>query len=443
MDHPHCTTRIRICTTISCHRRNLLLNRAPRPTDQVQVFRQIGAPFTSHYRMAQARNHTNSELPRRKTMKLFKSALNRRRGVHPAPKPVYQAPAKYTFSVSIEEDLSELDIMSGRNSATSLADSGVGSGSHYLRRPTLSEILADEAPPPWTLEAFTCYSAKNLCLENLEFIQDVERYKKEYNRALQRAPASSNHGEKPLEARFSKNQKERLREMWTTLMIEYIAPSSPRELNLPSDIRSGLVSQHEASPIPSPEYLKPAVSKILELIQDSTLFSFLNDVQSPSATSVYTDSDTEVDHRERSVITSQPRDIPRSSFEHSAISFSTSRRSPKNSHFHLSHMGRPSSHVSTRTAHSSSGGTNSGSASIAPTLTDDSGSLHSPSGTHDSLSTPPKTPPRSEFEPTRRSSPKQRNDAAWKRMSQRFGFRKRSVSQLKDVEEDEFSIADL
>lgn len=382
-------------------------------------------------------------------MKLFRSALNRRRAIQPAPQPVYQIPTKYSVAVSVEEDSSETDNMSTPDSANSLSDSNAGGHTlphgtlAKLRRPTLAEILADEASPPWTLEAFTAYCGKNLCLENLQFIQDAERYKSEYNRALQRTPTSSSHADRTPETRLSKSQKERLRETWTTIMIEYIAPSSPRELNIPSDIRSGLVSQHKAAAIPSPDHLRPAVLKIFELIQDSVLFSFLSDVGSPSATSDQIDSESEVDYRERPFITSQPRDIPRSSLELTAISFSPSTRSPRNSHFHLPHTARPSSHVSMRTGNSSNGGTNSASASIAPTLTDDSGSLHSPSGTHDSLSTPPKTPPRSDFEPVRRASPKHRNDATWKRMSQRFGFRKRSVSQLKDVDEDGFNIADL
>src|SRR4051794_20383280 len=50
-------------------------------------------------------------------------------------------------------------------------------GSYRPRRPTLAEVLANAAPPPWTLSAFTGYLSQNHCLETLEFTLDANRYR--------------------------------------------------------------------------------------------------------------------------------------------------------------------------------------------------------------------------------------------------------------------------
>ena len=368
-------------------------------------------------------------------MRLFKAAVHRRKGLYPSVTSQPQI-SKSSCIISVkeggeeeEEDLEEpFPFIYGTDSDSSLPDSGRSArstmrrGIHYPRRPTLKEILADEASPPWTLEAFTTYCARALCLENLEFLQEAERYKNTFNRYLDRLPPSVGVSDGAPELWLSRSQKERLREIWVKLMVEFIVPSSPRELNIPGEIRAGLASQHKTSEVPSPKQLRPAVQKIYELIEESILFSFLNDVQSPSSTtSDRIDSDTEMDHADRS--------LGPAHYEPSAITFSPAVKTSRSSNFHLSGIPRSTSHVSNKTTHSSNGGTNSASASIAPTLTDDSGSMNSPSGTHDSLSTPPGTPPRSDFEYNRRHSPKQsQRDATWKRMSVRFGRRKRSAS---------------
>jgi len=46
------------------------------------------------------------------------------------------------------------------------------------RRPLLSEILTNKAPPPYTLSAYMAYLSQNQCLKNLEFIMDSSRYRK-------------------------------------------------------------------------------------------------------------------------------------------------------------------------------------------------------------------------------------------------------------------------
>ncbi|KFY57138.1 hypothetical protein V496_06528 [Pseudogymnoascus sp. VKM F-4515 (FW-2607)] len=60
------------------------------------------------------------------------------------------------------------------------------------RRPTLREVLANSAPPPWTLSAFTVYLSQNHCLETLEFTMDATLYRKHYEMLL------ANCGEKTI-----------------------------------------------------------------------------------------------------------------------------------------------------------------------------------------------------------------------------------------------------
>ena len=359
---------------------------------------------------------------------------------------------KGSISVSIYADPShEPYTMSARDSTISTSDAslGVRSGrdySHrYVRRPNLSQILADDAPAPWTLEAFTAYAARNLCLENIEFIQDAKRYRSQYY-AFVSSPnenTSMSSRQRPTLGRVSSAQVERLKEMWTKLMVNYIAPSSPKEINLTADIRSGLLPHNKQTMAPSPDLLEPAIKKIEELIEDSILFSFLNEVQSSVNPSVYDPSMASKEQLalETSLLSSEKAPEPPSAHEilspaletASPTPFSPARRSPKQSHFGLSSLARAGSHKGSATSATSAPMPGSASNSIAPTLSEDSTSIVSPTASQGQR-TPPRTPPASETE-HKRPSPK--HPDRWKRMSQKFGFSRKSGSVLKDVAEDQ------
>jgi hypothetical protein len=92
------------------------------------------------------------------------------------------------------------------------------------RRPNLSEILANTAPPPWTLSSFMAFLSQNHCLENLEFTMDASRYRKHYAKMVNRHPGSPIS---PLS-----DECAYVLMLWRRLIDAYIRESGPREVYL-------------------------------------------------------------------------------------------------------------------------------------------------------------------------------------------------------------------
>lgn len=141
-------------------------------------------------------------------------------------------------------------------------------GPYCPRRPTLSEVLSNVAPPPWTLSAFMAYLSQNHCLETLEFTMDATRYKQHYHTTYGRDPYS------PLSP--TDQDSEYVRMLWRKLLDAYIAPNGPREVNLPSDVRDRLMRLPNVYAAPDPRELDQAVKIIYELMDESVLVPFLN-----------------------------------------------------------------------------------------------------------------------------------------------------------------------
>ncbi len=95
--------------------------------------------------------------------------------------------------------------------------------SHGHRRPNLSEILANTAPPPWTLSSFMAFLSQNHCLENLEFTMDASRYRKHYSKMVNRHPGTPIS---PLS-----DECAYVLMLWRRLMDAYIRESGPREVS--------------------------------------------------------------------------------------------------------------------------------------------------------------------------------------------------------------------
>ncbi|MCJ1303754.1 hypothetical protein MMC08_006564 [Hypocenomyce scalaris] len=297
------------------------------------------------------------------------------------------------------------------------------SGPYCPRRPTLQDVLSNTAPPPWTLSAFTAYLSQNHCLETLEFTMDAERYQLKYDKLAEQMAGM------PMSRDME--ECEYVRMLWQRLLDAYIVPDGPREVNLPSNVRDRLLSIPNHTAPPPPDALDDAVKIIYELMDESVLVPFLNEVSSHrgarSYNSTWDDSDENV-HMHGSL--DERRSIRRSTS-------SKRRRSPSSSSLDNSAMlplggstARPSTTSNLTVGLGRGRHSNFSTAGADAGLTDDSGISSSPG--KDSPMTPPTTPPSSDFSG---SSPRSRSDVTWRKMTGmtgRLGWKKKSSSGMRD-----------
>lgn len=142
-----------------------------------------------------------------------------------------------------------------------------------MRPPTLSEVLTNQAPPPYTLTAFMAFLSQNHCLETLEFTLDASRYQAYYFSLPHIPPIPGSE------------EADCLKRSWDRLINAYIRPGSAREVNLASSERDFLLRIPNTYTPPSPEALDSAVYKITELMRESVLSPFLQSCQQKLAQS--------------------------------------------------------------------------------------------------------------------------------------------------------------
>ncbi|KAM5353299.1 hypothetical protein ACJZ2D_016801 [Fusarium nematophilum] len=133
------------------------------------------------------------------------------------------------------------------------------------RHPTLSEILLDVSPSPWTFRAFMAHLSQHHCEETLEFTLDAENYAFVYNQL----PAGS-----PMQ----RDRTDRVISSWQKLIRIYIAPGGPREVNISSRERDHLLNLPCGPPPPHPSELDESRRIIYNLMNDSILVPFLESV---------------------------------------------------------------------------------------------------------------------------------------------------------------------
>ncbi|MCJ1233957.1 hypothetical protein MMC14_001915 [Varicellaria rhodocarpa] len=286
-------------------------------------------------------------------------------------------------------------------------------GPYCPRRPTLQDVLTNAAPPPWSLSAFTAYLSQNHCLETLEFTMDSQRYRKRFDKMVAQMAG--------MPVAPDMEECVHVRMLWQRLLKAYIMPNSPRELNLPGHVRDRLLSLPNHTVPPPPEELEPAVKIVFELMDESVLIPFLNEVSpsrgAASFNNVWNESDENLYKR-------------RSSDEPSHHARSRQRASPPSSTIDIQ---SPHSHVSYSSgiAHSfnrsrlSAPGSSSSVGSGDTPMSDDSGS---PTSLMGEPMTPPTTPPSSDIGS---SSPRNKNDNAFKKMIGRLGTKKKSSSRIR------------
>jgi len=259
-------------------------------------------------------------------------------------------------------------------------------------RPALRDILANAAPPPWSLSAFMAYLSQNHCLETLEFTMEAERYKT---------------------AHAQGTGSEHVCALWQKLINAYILPYGPREVNLPGPVRDRLLGLAWTAAPPNPSELDEAVKIVYELMNDSVLLPFLES----TSTAQHEAPPREEEHEPRQGRTRLriPNDRASASDEGS--------RSPKSSFLPQLGMGRRSEGQS-RSASAST------EAVDREAMTDDSGGSTPPAG---EPLTPPTTPPTSDWTFSTSPAGLQRAISAhnngWKRMSARLGLSRKSRSQ--------------
>ena len=370
-------------------------------------------------------------------MKYLRSAM--RKSKHRKPPSLYLAkPVIKQISSRCSSVLSDWDaddegfMSSGELPPSRPLSLSIATGPYCPRRPTLQEVLANTASPPWTLGAFTQYLSQNHCLETLEFTTDATRYTSHYQTMVEKDPLT------PLSP--STQDCEYVKMLWVKLLDAYIAPNAPREVNLPSDVRNRLMSlPHDFTP-PDPAELEPAVKIIYELMDESVLVHFLNSVapapSSQSLNSPWTSNESVMDSYmagsldERSLSPSKTRnhrdDTPPLS-GHDVVSQSINGPSPR--HSHHSHLTAALGRTTSFRLSAYLSGSSSGSPAEAPdTLTDDSTDSPSPSGSALEPMTPPNTPPTSDtgFPGAPGTSPQtiRPEGSSWKKMGAKFGWKK-------------------
>ncbi|CAG8057697.1 unnamed protein product [Penicillium olsonii] len=298
---------------------------------------------------------------------------------------------------------SEEDMESSGSRPVSLAGA-------FSMRPTLDEVLANVAPPPYTLSAFMAYLSQNHCLETLEFTMEANRYRESYFALLDRLGPSALESDCP--------ESKHMRMLWQRLLTAYIFPGSPREINLSSEVRDALLQHANVTAPPVPETLDSAIKRIHELMEESIFLPFINShTLSPSMMP----SDPILGPDDSLTLSAPSLDEHPVKRVRSRVS---KRLSPQSSLKDLaSGHSRSTMSLGQAIGKRTSGAllsTSVESGSLA--LTDDTSAQSSP--TAEEPMTPPTTPPASE--PHLPMSPKLRTENPWKKMGMKLGFKKRS-----------------
>ncbi|KAE9962106.1 hypothetical protein BLS_000818 [Venturia inaequalis] len=436
-------------------------------------------PQPSGTRQGEEQRAKDRPITRRPSRGIWKSMSNRR-SIRPllrlkTPSTVLDSPA---FSHDESKHDSLVESIKSDEEMTDYAPSSVSSsrplsvaipprtmpfsttGQYCPRRPNLSEILANSAPPPWTLSAFMAYLSQNHCLETLEFTMDASRYRKHYNKMASRSPTG--------EIVAGSEDCKYVSSLWQKLLDAYIVPNGPREVNIPSCVREGLIAHSNDAVPPHHLVLDTAVQKVYELMEESVLVPFLNSFYPqtalPSSTSNSRNTSTEdiatssrscddraMYRRARKARKSSPplsqsmsmpfsapavqnRSSAPSTFSQFArtLSHSTRQISHTSSHSHTISARTPGSTVLSPWSSNQSEPGHSPADMSAGGLTDDN-SASSPSPFGEPM-TPPTAPPQCDYgSPASVGThngfgPRKESGSAWQKMRSSFGFRKRSGS---------------
>ncbi|KAL2149517.1 hypothetical protein VTH82DRAFT_8168 [Thermothelomyces myriococcoides] len=321
-----------------------------------------------------------------------------RRGYAPAPMPQRPISRESTQPASVLEDPEGDSIMSTSRPPSLALMPPSSACSNPTSPPSLRDILTNNAPPPYTLSAFTAFLSQNHCMETLEFTMDADRYSAAYSN-LVRGEQASDSGE----------SNEYVSSLWKKIMNAYIIPYGHREVNLPSHVRDHLLSLSYTPVPPDPSELDEAVRIVYELMNDSVLGPFLASVA------------PQHDWTEENEL-GRPRSRLRTPRDGSSVSDETNR-SPRAGFLPMFSMPWTTE---------PRGSSTSSSEPAERGLTDSN--MTTPSAASSEPMTPPTTPPVSDWEFTSPSAPSHRRAASsqssgWKKVGAKLGLGKISRSK--------------
>lgn len=353
-----------------------------------------------------------------------------KRTLHPAlsfwnhtPDNAPQTPPDSSENDTDDDDYDDISMNSSQPSSRPI--SVAIPGGNQPPRPTLDEVLANTATPPYTLSAFMAYLSQNHCLETLEFTLDANRYRDTYNTACRKLRESPLTSDSP--------ENEHLRMLWERLISAYVVPGAVREVNLTSQVRDTLLNCRYSTVPPLPQNLDSAVKRIHDLMDESIFIPFLNtfssstSVQHSHSTSPHDELDENLAMSNAGLEDSaqrHPSRRRRASPQQSRADFSSYRQQALG---YSTRAGKTNQGSQRASGHGSTISGDSGSAS----LTDDTGSGVSSPELGEPM-TPPTTPPSTDMYPhapvsqSQGQSPKPRSDNAWRKMGMKLGWKKKS-----------------
>ncbi len=149
-------------------------------------------------------------------------------------------------------------------------------GAFCPMRPTLNQVLANSAAPPYTLSAFMAYLSQNHCVETVEFTMEANRYRNTYGTlSVRLGPDALTNPDT--------RESQHLHMLWQRLLTAYILPGAPREINLSSEVRDALLRYRDVTTPPTPDTLDSAIKRIHDLMEESIFLPFLSSLTtSPS-----------------------------------------------------------------------------------------------------------------------------------------------------------------
>lgn len=164
----------------------------------------------------------------------------------------YFSQAHNAYPSRIDESLEAFHRSS--SSSTMFSDSSSTSSRKY---PSLDDILTNDAPFPYSFDAFVNFLSQNHCMETVEFTMDAAKYTTSY---------------------FAGVSKDKLVLMWNRLVDTYIRSDGPKELNLTCDVKARfklLAKEAMSGEPPEPANLARPVEMVKEIMKENAYMQFI------------------------------------------------------------------------------------------------------------------------------------------------------------------------